>query len=91
MRRTSPSIRLPGLSASAPPYFSTLFKAETGSNFIKYLQRVRIEQAKTLLKTTKLRIGDIAVAVGYRDLKFFNKIFLSETTVTPSEYRKFYS
>ena len=75
----------------SPAYFSTLFKAETGSNFIKYLQRVRIEQAKTLLKTTKLRIGDIAVAVGYRDLKFFNKIFLSETTVTPSEYRKFYS
>lgn len=75
----------------SPAYFSTLFKAETGCSFIKYLQRVRIEQAKTLLKTTKLRISDIAGSVGYRDLKFFNKIFLSETTVTPSEYRKFYS
>lgn len=75
----------------SPAYFSTLFKAETGCSFIKYLQRVRIDQAKILLKTTKLRISDIAEAVGYRDLKFFNKIFLSETTVTPSEYRKFYS
>lgn len=75
----------------SPAYFSALFKAETGCSFIKYLQRMRIEQAKTLLKTTKLRISDVAEAVGYRDLKFFNKIFLSETTVTPSEYRKFYS
>ncbi len=75
----------------SPAYFSTLFKAETGCSFIKYLQRVRINQAKMLLKTTKLRISDIAESVGYRDLKFFNKIFLSETTVTPSEYRKFYS
>lgn len=71
-------------------YFSTLFKSETGISFIKYLQRLRIDRAKKLLKESNMRIQDIAEEVGYRDLKFFNKIFLSETTVTPSEYRKFY-
>ncbi len=71
-------------------YFSTLFKAETGCSFIKYLQRVRIEHAKKMLKSTKVRISDIASSVGYRDLKHFNKIFLAETSVTPSEYRKYY-
>ena len=50
-----------------------------------------MDQAKKLLKTSKMRVSDIAEAVGYRDLKFFNKVFLSETTVTPSEYRKYYS
>ena len=57
----------------------------------QYLQHIRIEQAKKLLKTSKMRIADIAEKVGYRDIKFFNKIFVKETTVTPSEYRKFYS
>lgn len=72
-------------------YFSTLFKTETGTGFVEYLQHIRIEQAKKLLKTSKMRIADIAEKVGYRDIKFFNKIFVKETTVTPSEYRKFYS
>ena len=72
-------------------YFSTLFKAETGVGFVEYLQHIRIEQAKKLLKTSKMRIADIAERVGYRDIKFFNKIFVKETTVSPSEYRKFYS
>lgn len=75
----------------SPAYFSTLFKNETGIGFVKYLQHVRVEHAKKLLKTSKMRISDIAQAVGYRDLKFFNKIFYSETNVTPSEFRKFYS
>ena len=75
----------------SPAYLSTLFKSETGCSFIKYLQKVRMDQAKKLLKTSKMRVSDIAEAVGYRDLKFFNKVFLSETTVTPSEYRKYYS
>ena len=75
----------------SPAYFSTLFKNETGIGFVKYLQHIRVEHAKKLLKTSKMRISDIAQAVGYRDLKFFNKIFFSETNVTPSEFRKFYS
>ena len=75
----------------SPAYFSTLFKSETGCGFIKYLQRARVEQAKKLLKNKGMRIKDIAEAVGYKDVKFFNKIFLNETSVTPSEYRRFYS
>jgi len=72
-------------------YFSTLFKNETGCGFAKYLQKVRVEEAKKMLKNTKMRIGDIALAVGYRDIKSFNKIFWNETQVKPSEYRKFYT
>lgn len=73
-----------------PAYLSTLFKAETGLGFARYLQKVRVEEAKKLLKHTKMRVGDIAQSVGYRDVKSFNKIFFSETQVKPSQYRKFY-
>lgn len=75
----------------SPAYFSTLFRTETGCGFVKYLQHVRVEHAKKLLKSSKMRVSDIARAVGYQDQKFFNKVFLSETSVTPSEYRKFHS
>ncbi len=72
-------------------YFSTLFKNETGRGFVEYVQHVRIEQAKRLLRESKMRIADIARKVGYHDMKFFNKVFYKETNVTPSEYRKFYA
>ncbi len=75
----------------SPTYFSALFKSETGTGFIKYLQFVRMEQAKKLLRESSLRIDDIAREVGYHDLKYFNKVFRSETGVKPSEYRKMYS
>ena len=77
-----------GLSSA---YFSTVFKNEAGEGFTKYLQKVRVEEAKKLLKNTKMKISDIAEAVGYHDIKSFNKIFFAETQVKPSEYRKFYS
>ncbi len=75
----------------SPTYFSTIFKAEAGDSFVHYLQKVRVEEAKKLLKNSKMRVQDIALAVGYRDIKHFNKIFYAETQVKPSEYRKFYA
>ena len=35
-------------------YFSALFKKETGEGFAKYLMRVRMDEAKTLLRETGL-------------------------------------
>ena len=40
-------------------YFSTLFKRETGEGFAKYLTRVRMEEAKTLLRETSLPVAEI--------------------------------
>ena len=46
-------------------YLSTLFKKETGQTLIKYISWYRIEKAKELLKTTTMKVGDIAEKVGY--------------------------
>ena len=74
-----------------PNYFSILFKNEVGQGFNNYLQGVRIEKAKTLLKTTQMRVSDVAKEVGYADLKYFTKLFVKSVGVKPTEYRKFYS
>ena len=58
-----------GFSAS---YFSSLFKKETGEGFAKYLTRVRMEEAKTLLRETNLPVSEICERVGYRRPETFH-------------------
>ena len=72
-------------------YFSTLFKKETGQTFSEYLTKVRMDEAKRLLKETNLSIAQICRAVGYSDIKHFTATFRKSTGVKPSEYRKLYS
>jgi len=74
-----------------PSYFSSIFKKETGKNFIDYLNAVRIEHAKQLLIENSLTVMDICEAVGFNDIKYFTKRFKKETGLSPSDYRKLYS
>ncbi len=71
-------------------YFSTLFKKETGEGFSKYLTRVRMEEAKELLRETGLSVQEILKRVGYGDIKHFTRVFRAETGLTPGEFRKLY-
>ncbi len=71
----------------SPAYFSRRFKAVTGYTFKEYLQQRRIEQACELLKSTSLKVIDIAAEVGYHDLKHFNEIFKRTMQVTPSKFK----
>lgn len=74
-----------------PAYFSTLFKKETNKNFSEYIMEVRIQNAKQLLTQTSKNVDDIAMEVGYSDLKYFSRLFKKITGLNPSEYRKLYS
>ena len=68
--------------------FSDTFKEITKQNFVTYLQNIRLEQAKRLLRTTDLRVCDIGCKVGYQDEKHFLKVFRAVTGVSPSAFRK---
>ncbi|WP_181151057.1 helix-turn-helix domain-containing protein [Paenibacillus sp. PCH8] len=70
-----------------PSYLSRLFKQEKGENFVTYLTRVRIEQAKAYLLSRKLRVYEIADKVGYHNYTYFSKIFKKTVGYTPEEYR----
>ena len=71
-------------------YFSSLFKKETGQNFVDYLTELRIGKAKELLSGEDLSVQDVAEMVGYQDLKYFSKLFKKTTGVSPSDYKKLY-
>jgi len=69
-------------------YFSRLFKQLKGYNFIDYLTRVRLKEAKELLLNTNLLISEIASRVGYRDARYFGQVFKRQEGCTPGIYRK---
>jgi two-component system, response regulator YesN len=73
-----------------PAYFSSLFKKETGKNFMEYIIAERIKHAKVLLIQTNKDILEVSLEVGYSDLKYFSKVFKKVVGVNPSEYRKLY-
>ena len=75
------------LFGTSPYTLSRAFKQVTGINFIDYLTQIRIDQAKSLLRESELKINDIADRVGYRHT-YFNRIFKKYEGITPSHYRE---
>ncbi|MDD2971558.1 MAG: response regulator [Lachnospiraceae bacterium] len=74
-----------------PVYFSVLFKKETGINFSTYLIDVRMKKAKDLISSTNETIAAIAEQVGYKDSRYFSRIFTKEVGIKPALYRKLHS
>lgn len=72
----------------SPSYFSRLFKSETGQTFSEYLQTIRIDRAKSLLKLEQYSLTQIAEQVGFFDQSHFIKAFKQATGVTPGLYRR---
>ena len=68
--------------------FSLLFKQYTGTNFVSYLQELRIKETRRLLETTDWKVNEIGRKVGFSDEKHFLKIFKAATGFSPTEYRK---
>ncbi|WP_442603552.1 response regulator transcription factor [Paenibacillus sp. KN14-4R] len=74
-----------GISCS---YFSLLFKQQFGETFLEYLTRQRIELAKSILLMSDKSITQIGKMVGYAERRYFTRVFLKFTGMTPTEYRE---
>jgi AraC-like DNA-binding protein len=55
--------------------------------FKSYLNKVRITEAKRLLRETDRTITEVAFAVGYNSIPHFNRVFRQEAGASPTEYR----
>jgi len=64
------------------------FKAATGKTPLRYLQEIRIANARELLKNSNLSVLEVAQRVGYRDSAHFSALFRELTQMTPSAFRK---
>lgn len=64
------------------------FKKASGRSPMQYLQQVRIDNAKELLKTTNLSISEVAFNVGYPDSSYFSALFKKMISLSPKDYRR---
>jgi AraC-like DNA-binding protein len=55
-----------------------------------YINLVRLQQAETLLKTTKNTITEISYMIGFSDNAYFQRLFKKHYGQTPQNYRKYY-
>lgn len=78
-------------AAVSPRTLTRYFNEVLGMSPLSYLQKVRIQRAKHLLEISMLDIPAIADQCGYRDNNSFCRIFKSETTMTPLQFRRRYS
>lgn len=72
----------------SPSHFSTIFAQETGETFIEYLTAIRIRRAMELLKTTNIKITEIAFEVGYKEPHYFSQLFKKVTGKSPKSFRE---
>ena len=68
-------------------YLSRLFRQHADDGFNHILNRIRISQAKRLLKHTDLGLHEISYKCGFSDYRYFKKLFMEQTGVFPAEYR----
>ncbi|MCC2683547.1 MAG: AraC family transcriptional regulator [Paenibacillaceae bacterium] len=68
-------------------YFAKLFKERTGRSPNKYLQYVRHQRSKQLLRETDLKVEAISRMVGYDDFHYFSRSFKKWEGMSPQHYR----
>ena len=69
-------------------YLSAYFSAHYQKNFTEYLNTVRIEKARQLLREGELTVAEVGERVGYTDNSYFSGVFKKHTGVTPTLYRR---
>ncbi len=72
----------------SPNYLCSLFRKETGMRIFEYINRVRIEEAIRLLKTTGLKVYEVSERVGFHTVPYFCRTFREITGRSTSAYRK---
>ncbi len=71
----------------SPNYFCRLFKEQTGEKYSEFYIRIKMEYAAKLLIKTRKKIYEISDLLGYKNVKYFFKLFKRIYFCTPTEYR----
>lgn len=69
-------------------YLGTIFSKKVGVNFNAFVDQVRVERSKELLKDESLKVYEVATRVGYKNVDYFHKKFKKYVNQSPAEYRR---
>lgn len=68
-------------------YLGRLFRKSYGMYFNEYLLKIRVEEAKKLLRQSDLRMYEIAARIGFQNVDYFVTQFEKLEHKSPTEYR----
>lgn len=71
-----------------PSYLSGRFSRDMNQSFSVYLNTLRMDKAREMLKNVSLKVYEIAERVGITDVSYFNKLFRDYEGKTPLQYRR---
>ncbi len=74
--------------AISKSYFSTLFNRTLGKNLNEYVNTLRIQEAKRLLRKTRLPVSSIAAETGFETLPHFSGVFRKLAGISPKAFRE---
>ncbi|MFO8026286.1 MAG: AraC family transcriptional regulator [Opitutales bacterium] len=77
--------RTVGISRS---HFDREFSAQVGQPPRQFLINCKIIEARRYLESSSLRVGEIAEALGYKDIYFFSRQFKQLVGQSPANYRR---
>lgn len=69
-------------------YISRLLKKNANINFKKYLNNLKINEAKELLKNGNHKVNEVSTLVGYKNVNTFIRIFKQQEGIPPGEFSK---
>lgn len=68
-------------------YFSAFFHRKTGLCFKDWIAGVRVRRATEMMRARNYSITDVSMAVGFRDLRTFERAFKRRTGTTPQAFK----
>ncbi|WP_216588266.1 GlxA family transcriptional regulator [Streptomyces brasiliscabiei] len=80
--------RLAARARLSPRHFARAFQAETGMTPGRYVDRVRLEHARSLLEDTSDGVEEISRTCGYGTSEAMRRAFVKALATSPAEYRR---
>ena len=71
----------------SPNYLSSIIHKETGKTYRQHVIEAKMTVAKQMLDDTRMRVEDVAYAVGYENYISFYNVFKRVEQMSPTDYR----
>ncbi len=69
-------------------YLSHQFKDQTGISLTEFINREKIEEAKTMLRRNRGTLLEISQQLGFSSQQYFQNVFRKTTGSTPAQYQR---
>ena len=67
---------------------SHMFKRRSGSSISEYVEKLRLDEEKWLLKQSMLSVTEVSASLGFCNPAYFAHVFKNKFGVSPKEYKR---